>query len=108
MDNDLYKSLFEEQEKLKERSRIEDAKLRHAYEKVGLTDEGMTVFEDLMSVARVNSTIFTGNSRTFYLLGVQAVGLMLKRRIMEANPEIYFEIERRVWAEEQESRRRED
>lgn len=101
MDDALYKELYGEQDKLKKRAYLDHKNLIRDYEITFRGAEGSRVLEHIMSLARINSSTFTGNSRTFYNEGVQDLGKAIKRMVMEADPEIYFQVERRVWEEEQ-------
>jgi len=100
MDSALYKELYGEQEKLQKRAYLDHKTLVRDYEFAFRGPEGSRVLEHIMSLCRINSSTFTGNSRTFYNEGVQDVGKAIKRMVMEADPEIYFQVERRVWEEE--------
>lgn len=95
--DDLYQVLYGEQDKLLKRTTFEDAEFSRAIERVLSTRDGQLLFEKLFAICQVNSTVFTGNSKTYYLLGMQAVGLVFKRMIMDVDPDLYFAIERNVW-----------
>ena len=97
MDDLIFNELYGDEEKLLQRSELDHKKLVRAYEKTFGTDEGRMVLRHIMDISRVDNAIFTGNSKTFYFLGVQAVGLAIKRKVMEANPEIFFKVERDMW-----------
>lgn len=69
------------QEKLDEKRLLAEQQLQTDYEEVFATGPGMRVLRDLM-VDKVNviNDAMTGNSRTFYHLGNQAVGRYLFQR----------------------------
>ena len=105
MDQDLYKHLYGKQDELLARSKRDQMRLVNDYGLVFSSEEGKNVLTHIMEICRINSSTFSGNSATYYFEGVQDVGKAIKRMIMEADPEIYFDVERRVWTEEQEARK---
>lgn len=100
MDEGLRKELFGKQDELLERSKLDWKRLINDYKMVFSKPAGQNVLRHIFEICRINSSTFRGNSTTFYLEGVQDVGKAIKRMIMEADPEIYFEIERAVWESE--------
>lgn len=58
--------------------------------KIGNTAEGRDVLWKLMAHCRVFHSIFTGNSVTFYNAGQRDVGLFIYTAILDADPQIYF------------------
>lgn len=103
MDPDIYKALYGRQDELVKRSQMEEKRLLQDIEFVFSTEEGRRVLQFIMEICRINSSTFTGNSMTYYLEGAQDVGKALKRKIMAADPEIYFAVERKVWQEEKDA-----
>lgn len=105
MDPELYEQLYSRQDELLARSKRDQQQLVNDYATVFGSEEGLNVLTHIMEMCRINSSTFSGNSATYYFEGVQDVGKSIKRMIMEADPEIYFAVERRVWKEEQEARK---
>lgn len=64
------------------------------------TEHGGRVLKHLLDAGRQFSSVFTGNSRTYYLSGVQDyVRESLVAHILAGNPEIYFKVMREIIAE---------
>jgi hypothetical protein len=53
---------------------------------------GERVLEWMLTECRVNASVFTGNSRTFYLAGRQDFGNRLLALVLAADPGVYARI----------------
>lgn len=67
-------------------------KVEEAYKKVLATEEGKTLIWDLLSYAEIYGDAFTGNSTTFYKLGLQRVGKRIIERINALDPKAYAKL----------------
>jgi len=67
-------------------------KVEEAYKKILATEEGKTVLWDLLSYAEIYGDAFTGNSTTFYKLGLQRVGKRVIERINALDPKAYAKL----------------
>lgn len=67
-------------------------KVEEAYKKILATEEGKTVIWDLLSYAEIYGDAFTGNSTTFYKLGLQRVGKRIIERINALDPKAYAKL----------------
>lgn len=67
-------------------------KVEEAYKKILATEEGKTVLWDLLSYAEIYGDAFTGNSSTFYKLGLQRVGKRVIERINALDPKAYAKL----------------
>lgn len=56
------------------------------------TDQGKRVFWDYLGYCKILGECFTGNSETFYNLGMQNVGRKMYADITRANPEAYIQM----------------
>ncbi len=72
-----------EAEKKEQARQLNKAQLAHDYDLTFTTEPGQRVWTDLMRRTHPFTNAFTGNSRTFHLLGEQAIGQhLLKMRAM--------------------------
>ena len=67
-------------------------KVEEAYKKILATEEGKTVIWDLLSYAEIYGDAFTGNSSTFYKLGLQRFGKRVIERINALDPKAYAKL----------------
>lgn len=67
-------------------------KVEEAYKKILATEEGKTVLWDLLSYAEIYGDAFTGNSTTFYKLGLQRVGKRIIERINALDQKAYAKL----------------
>jgi hypothetical protein len=70
----------------------ENKKVEEAYKKILATKEGKTVLWDLLSYAEIYGDAFTGNSTTFYKLGLQRFGKRVIERINALDPKAYAKL----------------
>lgn len=97
LDLDLYEEAHGEQDKVAMRANLQHKEVERAFKTVLETKEGQTVFTEIMRMCLMDATVMTGDSKTFYHLGTQAVGLALKRKIMEIDPSLYASIDLELW-----------
>lgn len=67
-------------------------KIEDAYKKILATEEGKTVIWDLLSFAEIYGDAFTGNSNTFYKLGIKRFGTRVIERINAKDPKAYAKL----------------
>lgn len=89
-DHEIYSGENEQQEDIYDSHAQLLQDLRDTFE----TPHGKRVLADLMVFSQIDGEAFTGNSKTFYLLGLQAYGKRVKGLIEEASPALAVEVYR--------------
>jgi len=67
-------------------------KIEESYKKILATKEGRVVLWDLLCFAELYSDAFTGNSTTFYKLGLKRSGTRIIERINSSDPDAYAKL----------------
>lgn len=78
--------------KISKKDAEREKKVEEAYKKILATEEGKAVIWDLLSYAGIYGDAFTGNSSTFYKLGLQRFGKRIIERINASNPKAYAKL----------------